>query len=252
VTTPGRRSVDLAHAPAPRAALPSLTRVAARFALPLLLGVLFALGTIALVWQAPLLFETSVQLRAAPPSLLQGFALAVDGDVTRQPQPADTLRVPDLGSVAAAEQTARKEIGGPVAMTARFDLELPPGSRDFAVIVQARQREKTAALANAFAVALIRQREILLRQRNAELQASVAPLRSLVSRNQNLRPRLGNIDSRLQWVRFLESVPGAGISIRERAAVPTDPVGPRILRDVIVAFLLGCLLGLTPRVVRSR
>jgi hypothetical protein len=177
--------------------------------------------------------------------------MAVEGGSVPSQQPAQTLKRRDLGDLASAERAARAEIGGPVAMNATFHLLLTRSSRDFEVVAQAREQRKAADLANAFATALVRQRDILIRRRNLELRARAAPLKLLVNQNHSLRPRLVEIEKRLQWVHFLEAVPGAGMSIQQRAAVPRDSIAPRIARDVVAAFLLGFLLGLTPRVARS-
>jgi uncharacterized protein involved in exopolysaccharide biosynthesis len=97
----------------------------------------------------------------------------------------------------------------------------------------------------------------VLRQREAELRAAVAAQKTRVLELNRARDELGPLlkeletaqraydaaSARFSQTRIEAQSEQSDVSVLNPAVAPTEPAGPRVLLNTLVAFLLGTVLG---------
>jgi hypothetical protein len=220
--------------------------VIAHVAPPLLLAALFAAGALALTAGAEPTYEARARLDVAPIPLLREFEAALQN---RAPEPSTAgtpLEQLDLGDISVPAADARRRVGGTAAQTADLSVRVDSQLREIETVALARDARTSAALANAFAEAIVNRRNVEVLQRRDDLEHAVVLYAALGRRDPKARSRAQDTRRELLRIESAAELSGGGITIARPAVVPRERASPRIVRDAVAAALLGLLLGLTP------
>ncbi len=188
----------------------------------------------------------------AASTLLQVQALAVDTSLfgTEQPAPqAQTLlSAARLVTTTAVAQTAAQELGEPRAtgrallggVTATADVQA-----DFITIAaRAATARRAAAVANAFAEAVVKTRT---NQAVGRLNATIGKVEEQLDRitgdTATARDGRKQLSEQLQRLRALRAAQGNNARIVEPAIASATPVAPRVTRTVVLAGIVALLLA---------
>jgi succinoglycan biosynthesis transport protein ExoP len=185
-------------------------------------------------------------------ALLQVQALAVDtsllGADVPVPQSQTLLSAARLVTTTAVAQTAARELGEPRSsgrallqnVTATADVEA-----DFiAVAARAPTGPRAAAVANAFATAVVKNRtNDAIGRLNATIGRVDEQLNRITGATSTARDARKQLSEQLQRLRTLRAAQGNNARVVEPAIASTSPVAPRVTRTVILAGIVGLLLA---------
>lgn len=206
-----------------------------------LAGAFLGLAVLGLVAGSPRMYEAETILSAPAPALLvqhdrlvsrtdaigEGVA---DGD--------DSLDRADLGDVGAIAAQALERSGTRVAGTA-VALRIDDVVNEAAVVVRARHPDRARRIADDIAAGIVRAREAATSNRQASVRAELWLVSRLASRDHRLRSRAAALRTNLAALAQLRRISGSGLTVLRPARTPTEPVSPRMTRDVILATVLG-------------
>jgi succinoglycan biosynthesis transport protein ExoP len=188
----------------------------------------------------------------AASALMQVQALAVDtsllGADVPTPQSQTLLSAARLVTTTAVAQTAAQVLGEPpssardllknVAATADVDADF------IAVAARAPTGQRAAALANAFATAVVRNRtNDAIGRLNATIGRVDEQLNKITGDSSTARDARKQLSEQLQRLRTLRAAQGNNARIVEPAIAATSPVEPRVTRTVVLAAIVALLLA---------
>ena len=185
-------------------------------------------------------------------ALLQVQALAVDtsllGANVPAPQSQTLLSAARLVTTTAVAETAARELGEPRSsgralladVTAIADLQA-----DFiAVSARAPTGRRAAAVANAFASAVVTNRtNDAIGRLNATIGRVDKQLNKITGKTSTARDARKQLSEQLQRLRTLRAAQGNNARVVEPAIASTSPVAPRVTRLVILAAIVALLLA---------
>lgn len=224
-----------------------LTRSLARGAAPIVLsGSLCGLVVYALVAGSPPLYESEAIVSAAPPPLLEQYDRVVaQRSIPRgRPIGSDDTLTSDLGDVRALVATVR-EHRNPRAAGSEVDLRIDAAAGEIAVVARSHDRHTTRLIANDIAAGIRGVRDIAISRQHTSVQAELRLVAMLARRVPRLRSRADALRARLAALDQLRQTPGGGLTVLRPARIPTEPVAPRVTRDVILATVAGMLAWVT-------
>nr|MBA3746953.1 polysaccharide biosynthesis tyrosine autokinase [Solirubrobacterales bacterium] len=206
--------------------------------------VLIPAATYLYVSSKPKVYESSV--------LLQVQALAVDtslfGAETPAPQSQTLLSAARLVTTTAVAREAAKELGEPLS-TARPLLDNVTATADvqadfIAVAARAPTARRAAAVANAFAAAVVTNRtNQAVGRLNATIGRVEEQLNKITGQASIARDGRKQLSEQLQRLRALRAAQGNNARIVEPAIAAETPVAPRVTRTVILAAIVALLLA---------
>ena len=209
----------------------------------LVAGALLGLAVYALVAGAPRLYETEAVLSAPAPDLLEQYAQMMSNDDPSQPRVASRdgeLDRTDLGDVAGIAARARSGLGR-LPSTSEVALRIDDVAGEAAVIVRARDPRAARLMAGEIAAGIIDTRNAAMAKQHASVRAELRLIATLADRDGRLRSRADALRAHLAVLAQLRRSPGSGVSILRAAPTPTEPVSPRVTRDVTLAAVTGML-----------
>lgn len=229
-----------------RASLARLRRLATRSAAPIVLaGGLSGLVTYILVSGARPLYETEAVIFAPAPALLEQYDRLISGAPARNRRDA-AVELSDLGNV---DEMASRAIARHGSTAAGSDIELrpDPSTGEVAVVVRGPSRRTSRQLANEIASDIVSTRDAATAAQSASARAELRLIGAFADDEPRLRPREDALRRRAAALDGLRRAPGGGLTVLRRARTPTQPVGPRVARDVVLAIVVGILAALTLR-----
>lgn len=147
------------------------------------------------------------------------------GCSTTSAESADArLNVLSVGEVAGGQLVGAEVV--PVAGAKTRHLILPAASRDRAACPLA---------------GIVRSRETAINTQRVSVLAELWLVSALANRDRRLRARANELRTRLAALAQLRQTPGGGMTLLRPGRTPSEPIAPRIARDVIVAIALGIL-----------
>jgi capsular exopolysaccharide synthesis family protein len=213
---------------------------------------LLVLAFVIVIPVAVFVFVSSKPKVYAAGALLQVQALAVDtsllGADVPAPQSQTLLSAARLVTTTAVAETAAVELGEPRSsgrellknVTATADVEA-----DFiTVAARAPTADRAAAVANAFATAVVKNRtNDAIGRLNATIGRVDEQLNKITGETATARDARKQLSEQLQRLRTLRAAQGNNARVVEPAIASTSPVAPRVARAVILAGIVGLLLA---------
>ncbi len=222
-------------------------RRAAAIGLPALLLGGFVYG---LVGDAPPLYESEAVLSGASPALLAQYdRLAGGGSRFRHGQGA--LDRAYLGDPEAIVASARKSLGSREPAGA-VRIQVDRGAREIRIVVRDHDRDASRRLANEVTTGVVARRDKLVATQLTNARAELPLVAALALRSPRLRREVAVLRKRIAALKQLRTVQGGGLSVLRLAPTPSKPVAPRVARDVIVAVMLGLLMGFSIHEAKRR
>jgi capsular exopolysaccharide synthesis family protein len=184
--------------------------------------------------------------------LLQVQALAVDtslfGTEPPAPQAQTLLSAARLVTTTAVARAAAQELGEP-ASTSRSLLADVTATADvqadfITVTARAPTGRRAAAVANAFAAAVVKNRtDQAVGRLNVTIGKVEQQLAQITGDTTTARDGRKQLSEQLQRLRALRAAQGNNAHIVEPAIASTTPVAPRVTRTVILAGIVALLLA---------
>lgn len=213
---------------------------------------LLVLAFVIVIPVAVFVFVSSKPKVYAAGALLQVQALAVDtsllGADVPAPQSQTLLSAARLVTTTAVAETAAVELGEPRSsgrellknVTATADVEA-----DFiTVAARAPTADRAAAVANAFATAVVKNRtNDAIGRLNATIGRVDEQLNKITGETATARDARKQLSEQLQRLRTLRAAQGNNARVVEPAIASASPVAPRVTRAVILAAIVGLLLA---------
>ena len=213
---------------------------------------LLILAIVVVIPVAAYVYASSKPKVYAASVLLQVQALAVDtslfGSEIPAPQSQTLLSAARLVTTTAVAQTAAEELGEPRAsargllggVTATADVQA-----DFITIsAQAASPARAAAVANAFAAAVVTTRS---NQAIGRLNATIGKVQEQLERIEGRSPNAvearTQLSEQLARLRALRAAQGNNARIVEPAVASNVPIAPKVRRTVILALIIAILLA---------
>jgi hypothetical protein len=209
----------------------------------MLSGALLGLAVFALVAGSPEVYETEAILSVPAPALLaelDRLTSSTDASGDRGASADERLDRADLGDVGAIAARVRDRRGLRPA-DSEVALRIDDLVDEAAVIVRARNAQTARRMADDIAAGIVRSRETAINSQRVSVLAESRLLSALANRDRRLRARANELRTRRAALAQLRQTPGGGITLLRPARTPSEPVAPRIARDVIVAIALGML-----------
>lgn len=194
------------------------------------------------------LYESQAVLVAPSPALLEQFDHAVAPKPGRPGIGDAALRSRHLGDVRSIAESVRR------GLSLRKDggaLDISIDSSAGHAVVAARHHSPAISrdLAKGVADGIVGRRAALLSTRLAEARVELPLATTLATRSQSAaaRARERVVRERIASLAQLRAGGSTGLSTLRGAAIPREPVAPRVLRDVIFAALLAMFAAITLR-----
>jgi capsular exopolysaccharide synthesis family protein len=185
-------------------------------------------------------------------TLLQVQALAVDtslfGTETPAPQSQTLLSAARLVTTTAVAQTAAQQLGEPRS-TGRSLLDGVTATADvqadfITVAARAATGRRAAAVANAFAEAVVKTRtDQAVGRLNTTIGKVEEQLNQIRGDTTTARDGRKQLSEQLQRLRALRAAQGNNARIVEPAIASATPVAPRVTRTVVLAGIVALLLA---------
>ena len=201
---------------------------------------------------AAYVYVSSLPKVYAASALLQVQALAVDtsllGADVPTPQSQTLLSAARLVTTTAVAQTAAELLGEPRSSARRL-LEDVTATADvdadfIGVSARAPTARRAAAVANAFAAAVVKNRtNDAIGRLNATIGRVDQQLDNIKGSSSTARDARKQLSEQLQRLRTLRAAQGNNARIVEPAIASTSPVAPRVTRTVILAAIVALLLA---------
>ena len=227
-----------------RAELPRAARSAP--AATVLAGALVGIAVYALVAGAPPLYETEAVLSVPAPALLEQYDRLTSSKEPpgRAASRRERLERADLGDVGTVVARVRAALGRPAAGS-EVAVRIDDVAGEAAVVVRARSAQAARRIADEIAAGIVHARDAATARQRASGRAELRLVAALADRDDRLRSRADALRAQVAALAQLQRAPGGGLSVLRPAPTPTQPVAPRVTRDVILATIAGMLGWIT-------
>ena len=239
---------------------PDRTRSLARAVGPTVLsGAVMGLLVYALVAGAPPLYQSEATIAAAAPALLEQYHRITTSGTTGAANAtgADHRIGPDdLGDVRDLVDRVRAHRGSRAA-SSEIGLRIDDAAGEVRVIARGHHRQTTRLMANDIAAGIVGGRDVTTAKQHESVEAELRLVAMLARTSPRMRSRANALRTRLAALDQLRQTPGGGLTVLRQARTPTEPIAPRVMRDVVLAVVAGMLGWVTlsrlrPALVRER